>query len=475
MQYNSSDDDSNLILQRNLLHECRRSFRSCETPAKRFEVCAEYRDSVLEKHAAVQALAAKIEGVMLEECEEYQRRKHYGFKETETGEAASWKRFVSAAHEGRQAIDKCLVPLRSVRKHWGEEIVQHYGWVDRGEMTCNALRSVARKNSWKEFIIKQNQVALRRTHIARRRKMRRSIDPIDISDLKNVKRWQTGDPYVKEKDPDNLQLQYRSLTPEHLPEEFGFDKYGLMVYKEFSTAERITTAFLDRRGSVCSPERSLDPSQYMALREISRPLITGSIAATADANIVSATSASCDAATQRLNMLEAENKTLNERLCRERDIFQRQLVQERVVREGEVLEAKRRARGQILRILQDPIRSFLEVVIQDTFWEDGDPLKVDFSLQIQDGSISLDQKFKPNLWAEPIDQFLKFQAKRHMGLVDRQYEPTTAWKENGKWKKPNDIRWGMNWVRERKRKSYSGRGYSTRPIKKVHGFQPSAR
>src|SRR6266480_2431077 len=170
------DDDSNLILQqhhRNLLDECRRSFHSCGASDERLKVCVKYRDNVLAEHATVRILAAKIERVMVEECEEYRRRKQCGwFQETENGEAASWKIFIDVAHKGR--IDKCLIPLRSVRKHWGEEIVQHYGWVNRGERTCKALCSVARKNSWKEFIIKQNQVELRRTQIKRRRKLRRS-------------------------------------------------------------------------------------------------------------------------------------------------------------------------------------------------------------------------------------------------------------------------------------------------------------
>ena len=110
----ANDDDSDFVLQRHqveLLDECRQSFLSCNTSAERFEVCAEYRDHVLAKSTEAQLLAAKIEVIMLDECEEYKQRKLSGWsKETEELEASSWKRFVCIVQEGKQTIGDCPRP-----------------------------------------------------------------------------------------------------------------------------------------------------------------------------------------------------------------------------------------------------------------------------------------------------------------------------------------------------------------------------
>ena len=150
-------------------------------------------------------------------------------------EAANWKRFVGVAREGGREIDKCLPRLRSVKNIWGKKIVQHYGWAKHGEKYCKELCSTARRvPDLAEFLIKTGQLLKRRLEMRGRRKLRGSINPIDLVDLKNVMEWDTKWPYVKSKDRANVELPYKHITIEDVSEGYGLDKYGLIVHKDFA-------------------------------------------------------------------------------------------------------------------------------------------------------------------------------------------------------------------------------------------------
>ena len=55
------------------------------------------------------------------------------------------------------------------------------------------------------------------------------MQPLEPTDLINVKSWTTNDPYAKDKDPDNVPLPFIALSAEQLPDGYGFDQYGLLV------------------------------------------------------------------------------------------------------------------------------------------------------------------------------------------------------------------------------------------------------
>jgi hypothetical protein len=76
---------------------------------------------------------------------------------------------------------------------------------------------------------KLNQLLLRRFRIPGRRDIRAGVNPIEPVDLRNSASWRDEGPFVKEGDPDGVQLQFVDLTCEDLPPGFVFDQFGLMV------------------------------------------------------------------------------------------------------------------------------------------------------------------------------------------------------------------------------------------------------
>jgi len=177
---------------------------------------------------------------MFEECKEYKTKKLQGWSKKEESErdAENWDRFIGVAREG-DAIRKCLPPLRKVSTRWGKEKVQHYGWAYRGEKYCKILgTAVSTVSNWFEAVHKLNQLMKRRMEMDGRRPFRASVNPIDQVDLENLKRWPHKDWYIKMNDHEKVQLEYWELTVDDLPEEYGFDEYGLMVRREFATMVR---------------------------------------------------------------------------------------------------------------------------------------------------------------------------------------------------------------------------------------------
>ena len=235
-------DDITVLCPEHLdtLDRFRRTLLSCRTDADKLQVCTEWRDKYLGENAALQYLVAEIETIMSEECKEYRSKKLKGWsKEVSTEiDAENWHRFIGIAREG-DAIRKCLPPLRKVSAAWGRAKVQRYGWAYRGEKYCKTLgTAVSMVPDWSEAVHKLNQLMKRRTMMDGRRPFRVAVNPIDQVDLENLKRWPHKDPYIKSNDHEKVLLEYRELTDEDLPEDCGFDEYGLMVRKEFATTAR---------------------------------------------------------------------------------------------------------------------------------------------------------------------------------------------------------------------------------------------
>ena len=200
--------------------------------------CTDYRNNILAENAAFQYLIAEIETIMSEECEEYKTKKLQGWpkkmEESET-DAENWERFIGVAREGKVAIRNCIHPLRKVSAIWGKEKLQHYGWAHSGQRYCKVLSTASSQvPDWEEAIIKLNQLMLRRMQMGGRRKFRRSVNPIDQIDLENLKKWTHKNPYEKNRDHENVLLQYGKLTINDLPKDCGFNKYGQIAHREFA-------------------------------------------------------------------------------------------------------------------------------------------------------------------------------------------------------------------------------------------------
>ncbi|KAK7402782.1 hypothetical protein QQX98_011462 [Neonectria punicea] len=174
---------------------------------------------------------------MFIECAEYKTWKAGKNPTESTGlkedEVAQWDRFTTVVKHGSDTHARCLGALKTVSRHWGREMVQHYEWASKGakycEVLCSAVRQVLNRD---EAVTKLSRLMLQRSKLPRRRPLRDSVNPIDQVDLVNLKAWPHKDPFINDKYLDEPPLPCEPLTAEDLPDGFGFDKFGLMVRKE---------------------------------------------------------------------------------------------------------------------------------------------------------------------------------------------------------------------------------------------------
>ncbi|KAK3356290.1 hypothetical protein B0T25DRAFT_536432 [Lasiosphaeria hispida] len=250
--YADKVEDEQLLLSRDqaeLIETFRQDVRRCGTNEEKFHLCAEARGRLLEQYTQVELLIALFERAMLAECPDYRSYKRNKANAGRTGVDIEdeWDRFIGVAANGLDVIRKCLPHLKAVSVRWDREKLQHYKWPARGWLFCKRLGAVANKMAWREFIIKANQLLLRRAQMDgkfRRHRIRESPDPLDLVELENLGRWITESPYVKTKDPENVVLPFEELSVGDLPSGYGFDRYGLMV-RRFCYSGGITTALSD--------------------------------------------------------------------------------------------------------------------------------------------------------------------------------------------------------------------------------------
>ena len=236
--HDNSELESYLLLRDDQLRQIeqfREDARRCGSDSERFALCEQLRDELLDQHASLELLIAAADGVMCAECPEYKTQKeNIRLKRSHTEKAAEWERFFGFAVEG----SKCLAPLKTVCRIWGREKVQHYRWAYKGESYCKKLCAAARQVSdWDgEAVMKLNTLIRRRVQQPRRRCVKESVNPIEADDLINLKAWSHKDPFVKTNDSDGIALPFGKLAITDLPEDFGFDKFGLMVRKKYAVA-----------------------------------------------------------------------------------------------------------------------------------------------------------------------------------------------------------------------------------------------
>ena len=218
-----------------LVEEFRRDIRLCETDTARFDKCVQKRDELLEESDRLVLRLAAFEHVMSAECLMYRGRRARTRprssqpRMTEEDGAAKWDRFVGVAADGSVAIRKLLPPLKAISLQWGKDFVQHYQLANKGQHYCNTFSAAIKNHTRHNGVRKLNQLLLRRFQIPGRRALKEGVNPIEPADLQNLTRWRDEGPFVKESDPDKVQLQFVDLACEDLPPGFAFDQFGLMV------------------------------------------------------------------------------------------------------------------------------------------------------------------------------------------------------------------------------------------------------
>jgi hypothetical protein len=218
-----------------LVEKFRQDIRLCETDTEKFDKCIQKRDELLEESDRLVLRLAAFDHVMSAECALYRGRKGHTQprssqpKMTQENGAAKWNRFVGVAAVGSDTMHKLLPPLRAISLQWGKDFVQHYQLAGKGQHYCNQFSAAIKPHTRESGVRKLNQLLLRRFWMPGRRDIRAGVNPIEPVDLRNLARWSDEGPFVKEGDPDNIQLQFIDLTREDLPPGFVFDQFGLMV------------------------------------------------------------------------------------------------------------------------------------------------------------------------------------------------------------------------------------------------------
>ncbi|KAJ4307341.1 hypothetical protein N0V88_000724 [Collariella sp. IMI 366227] len=199
----------------------RDELRGCESETERYELCRLKRNQLLDGHTEMQCLFSTCDIIMSTESSTYQRRKKNKDRETED-DSGRWRLFLGIATEGFEIKSRCLTPLKEVARYWGTDIMQHYRWAIKGEKYCVALRAAARQvPEWAEAAKGLNQSIVERSLGVRLRPVQASVNPIELRDIGYLRKRFVPSP------GNNLAINV-------LPDVLGFDKFGLLVLKEFA-------------------------------------------------------------------------------------------------------------------------------------------------------------------------------------------------------------------------------------------------
>ncbi|KAH0421178.1 hypothetical protein CcaCcLH18_13596 [Colletotrichum camelliae] len=238
-------DDALLLdaCQAEQIERFRNDIRLCQDDAAKYRLCLQTRDDLLSQHSSLQFLIAAFDRVMFAECAEYHTWRESREKPSSRpskpreDDILVWERFVGVATEGMEIKRSCLSALMEVSRCWGIDKVQHYHWASRGEKYCKVLRTAARAvPEWAEAAIKLNRVMLGRHQRVGARLVKLAANPIEQGDLDTLKAWPYKQAYMRQNGCDRYSLPFEELIITDLPQGFGFDKFGLMVGKEYAVA-----------------------------------------------------------------------------------------------------------------------------------------------------------------------------------------------------------------------------------------------
>ncbi|KXX77152.1 hypothetical protein MMYC01_207566 [Madurella mycetomatis] len=192
-----------------------------KTKPEKYELCVQVRNDLLEQHTGVQLLIAACEHVMFTHCTEYKDLKEARVKPSAMQSDPEWDRFLDVAEDSHERKSRCLSALKTVARHWGQDVVRHYLWGYKGVKYCHGLCTASRKVPVYKIAAKGLSLSmLKRSQegpTLKRRPIRASPNPIEQSDLDYLSRHPPEDELAIE-----------------LPDGFGFDKFGLVVCKEYA-------------------------------------------------------------------------------------------------------------------------------------------------------------------------------------------------------------------------------------------------
>ncbi|KAF2818217.1 hypothetical protein CC86DRAFT_461196 [Ophiobolus disseminans] len=236
----------------------RARLQSIDNDADKLQACVALRDELLEQHAELEWLFVCAERVMVDECQQYREKKQSWLErpgieaetqrgpgtETDSSDASAidtkqWERFIGIAESGIEVRKLCLPPLTKTSGYWGIEKVQHYQWASMGWKFCKVLGTAAsRIPSWEEASVKLNQLLLSR--ITNGQSLKTSVNPINSSDLAQLKTWSEKTDF-KKTGRTTCVLKYVPVSVPDLPVGYAFDQYGLIVPVDFASQLQPTT------------------------------------------------------------------------------------------------------------------------------------------------------------------------------------------------------------------------------------------
>ena len=187
--------------------------------------CRQQMDHLLSQQTVLNVVSAVYEQIMSVECAKYKEVKsshEKKKKKSDNNEDENQQRCFLLLAKIPDSTSKSIQALRTVRTCWGQDVIQHYQWVNKGLKYCNALRAAALKVDWKNAVNGLNQIMIQRFQNIKRNSVSVSVNPIsqnDLLDLKNL--------------ADNPQALSSELTVKDIPEGFGIDRFGLLVRGEF--------------------------------------------------------------------------------------------------------------------------------------------------------------------------------------------------------------------------------------------------
>ncbi|KAK3045266.1 hypothetical protein LTS18_014156, partial [Coniosporium uncinatum] len=203
----------------------RARLRSCPDDSQRFQLCEAERDELLKKSECLDFAILAADIAMKQECRQYASLKP---------QRGRWQEFAQRLeHAHKAAAEKYhLKPMA----FWGPELVRYYGWKDENLTFRKALSQVAEHNRvWDDFVVKANQVMLRRSCRAHRpRPISSATSPIVTNDLDHIKKWTGKDPYHP--DSSGLPVHFERVQ---LARASGhtFDRYGLLVKSDAASPQ----------------------------------------------------------------------------------------------------------------------------------------------------------------------------------------------------------------------------------------------
>ena len=252
------------------LNDFRHKISHCASDQAKYEFCVQTRDELLRKHAGIQILIDAYEAAMFDLCDIYKKWKQKEWQQpnplkrsTSDMHREEWARFLGIVESGRRVKHKCLSALTTVARIWGKDVVEHYQWAMKGISFCTQLRGAARAiPKWEEAARGLNVLMLQRATQGLQLKQRpiSSSSPVERGDLAKLRRTE----------PDDLAKLCRTPLPQdNIPEGFGYDKFGLLVNKEYAVPHRTA-------GDLTTPSDNL-PSSDNAGRPSSPPRPAGDL------------------------------------------------------------------------------------------------------------------------------------------------------------------------------------------------------